>query len=353
MNFIATFFSVGVLNYSDDKFMNAIAVGNVCVEPGTKQFGYLRVEQAATLRTFMYNTQCGPPRPRAVLIPVMILNGSIPGPILCLTAGTHACEYVGIESEIRIYQDTDPETLKGTLIIVPVVNPASFWTRTPYVNVQDGVDIAYAYGRQGSTISYVIANTLLNSVYAKADFLVDIHGGDLLEEYYPNSEFVKTGNRNIDRQSELLARTFGTEVIREHTLPVDDPKIGKFALHIPQVAVEIGCCGRLDEASVSIAVRGISNIMKHLDMIEGEPVLPKKQTLWHSGAYVYVEKAGLFYPKVQVGDKINQGQILGVIKNLQGQLIEELVAPHDGMVTLMMHNPVKLPGDLVFKCLKP
>jgi predicted deacylase len=213
------------------------------------------------------------------------------------------------------------------------------------VNIQDGVDIAYAYGRQGSTISYVIANTLLNSVYSKADYFVDIHGGDLLEEYYPNCEFVRVGNPEIDRQSELLARTFGTEIIREHTLPVDELKIGKLALNIPQIAVEIGCCGRLDEASVTVAVRGISNIMKQLGMIDGEPVMPGNQTLW--------ENAGLFYPKVKVGDTINHGQILGVIKNLQGQLIEELIAPHDGMITLMMHNPVKLPGDLVFKCLKP
>ncbi|UCH37401.1 MAG: succinylglutamate desuccinylase/aspartoacylase family protein, partial [Candidatus Bathyarchaeota archaeon] len=157
--------------------MSTITIGDLCVHPGTKQFGYLKIEQAATLRTFMYDTLSGPPRPRAMLIPLMVVNGASSGPTLCLTAGTHACEYIGIEAASRTYQNTDPETFRGVLIIVPVVNPASFWTRTPYVNVQDGVDIAYAYGRQGSTIIYVIANSLLNGIYSNAEYLVDIHGG--------------------------------------------------------------------------------------------------------------------------------------------------------------------------------
>ena len=53
--------------------MTTIKIGDVSAKSGTKQFGYLKVEEATTLRTFQYKTVIGPPRQRAVLIPVMII----------------------------------------------------------------------------------------------------------------------------------------------------------------------------------------------------------------------------------------------------------------------------------------
>lgn len=332
--------------------MSAITIGDIKAEPGEKKFGYLKIEGAASLRTFIYKPILGPPRPRAVLIPVMIINGSKPGPTLCLTAGTHACEYAGIEAEIRVFKQTNPEKLKGALIIVPVVNPASFWTRTPYVNIQDGVDISYGYGHEGPTISYVIARNLLENVLSKADYIFDIHAGDILEDYYPRTGFIKIGDKEIDEKSEMLAKTFGLEVIQESTVSPERTLAGKLALKKPQAMAEVGCCGKLEERYASMALRGITNIMKKLGLIEGEPILPDEQTVWHSGDFVFTESAGIFYPKVKVGEKIKKGQIIGEIGNLQGEVIETLTAPHDGMIILMMYNPVKLPGDLVFKCFK-
>jgi len=330
----------------------SLKIGDLTAEVGTKKFGYLKVKRAASMRTFVFKTVIGPPRPRTVMIPIMIINGSKPGPTFCITAGTHACEYAGIAAEIKIYKQTNPENLKGKLIIVPVVNPASFWTRTPYVNLQDGMDISAAYGREGTTISYAIAKTMLEEVLSKADYIFDIHAGDILEDYYPRTGFARIGDDEVDAGSEMLAKTFGLEVISEHTIPPEKTLIGKSALRKPQAMAEVGCCGKLETRYVDMAFRGITNIMKKLDMIEGKPILPDKQTRWQSGDFVFTESTGIFYSNVKAGEIVKQGQLLGEIGNIQGDTIEKLIAPHDGMIILEMYNPVKHHGDLVFKIFK-
>jgi len=327
--------------------MGIIKIKDISVDPGTKKFDYLMVEEATTLRTFQYKTVFGPPRQRAVMIPLMIINGSRPGPTLCITAGVHACEYAGIEASIRTYNQVDPGDLKGALLIVPVVNPASFWTMTPYVNIQDSVDISDAYGTEGPTVSYFIAKTLLDNVLSKADLIVDFHAGDLLEELLPHSGFTKTGNDKVDSESEMFSKVFGLETISE---TMASERVGKLALDIPQIVVEVGCCGKLEERFVTLAMTGISNLMKKMGMMEGESVTPQNQTVWHSKVLTYTKSRGIFHSKVQVGDEVNEGQIIGEIKNLQGQVEETILAPHDGIVYLKMYNPVKHPGDLLFKC---
>jgi predicted deacylase len=329
--------------------MNTVTIGNVSADSGEKRFGYLKVEESTTLRTFQYSTIIGPPRQRTVMIPLMVANGTRPGPTFCITAGVHACEYTGIEASIRTYTQVDPGLLKGVLLILPVVNPASFWTMTPYVNIQDGVDISAVYGIDGPTVSYFIAKTLLENVISRADAVLDFHGGDLLEELLSHTEYYKTGDKKLDEKSELLARTFGLDVISES---IATSRTGKLALNIPQIVAEVGGCGKLEETCVSVGLTGILNIMKKMSMIEGEPVVPHKQTYWYSKELVYTEKGGLFYPKVKVGDYVSKGEIIAEMRDLQGQAIEQAVAPSAGIVYLRMYNPVKLPGDLLFKLFK-
>ena len=99
--------------------MGPFTIGDESVEPSTKWFDYLKVEDATTLRTYQYKTVIGPPRQRAVLIPLMIVNGLKPGLTLCINAGVHATEYTGIEAVIRLFKDLDPTNIEGTLLLLP------------------------------------------------------------------------------------------------------------------------------------------------------------------------------------------------------------------------------------------
>ena len=180
--------------------MSEVSIGDVAAAPGTKKFGYLHVPGAAVERNFVYRPLIGPARPRTMSIPLMIVNGHSAGPRLGIVAGTHATEYPPIEAVIRLYVETDPTKLKGTLMIIPVLNVAAFWTTTPYLNPQDALDISELYMAEGKSISYLIAHTIRDAFWPKAEYVIELHGGDLMEAVPPFTAFGKTGDQKVERR---------------------------------------------------------------------------------------------------------------------------------------------------------
>ena len=63
-------------------------------------------------------------------VPVIVMNGSGPGPVLCLTAAVHGDELNGIEVVRRVLDDIDVEELNGAIIGVPIVNIQGFYRGT-------------------------------------------------------------------------------------------------------------------------------------------------------------------------------------------------------------------------------
>ena len=186
---------------------------------------------------------------------------------------------------------------------------------------------------------------MVEEVYAKADYVLDLHGGDLMEDIVPHAGFAKIGDSKIDEISEMLARSYGTKYIFERL------ELGAFEKYIkvPRILCEAGGEGRLDETSTQIHVDGIINVMKALNMLEGEPEIPEGQLIYRGRYEVYASTQGIFFPLVKMADAIKKGDILGEIRDLDGSVLERIVAPRDGVVLLMMTNPIKHPNDLVFK----
>ena len=153
----------------------------------------------------------------------------------------------------------------------------------------------------------------------------------------------------IDEKTEMYAKAFGLEFI--HVSETQE-RTGRYLLDVPQIYVEIGCCGKLDEENVNLALKGIYNIMKKLKMIKGKSSILSQTRILKTGDYIYSTSNGIFHSKANVGDEVIKGQLLGQITDIQGEIIEKIEAPSDGIIFLKMYNPVKLAGDLIFKCIK-
>jgi hypothetical protein len=316
-------------------------------EPRTKRFEYLHVPGAATERNYVNNPLFGPPRPRTARIPIMYVNGTSKGPSLGIMAGMHACEYPSIEAAIQIYRNTDPERLAGRLVIVPVVNLPGFWTRTPYINPYDGMDISATYHLEGTSISSLMGKTLAKEFFSQIDYLVDLHGGDVMEDVVAHGGFTRIGDPAVDEASELMARAYGTRFVFER---LELGAFEKAGFKLPRVLAEAGREGRLEPEMTAIHVRGITNIMRALKMIEGTPKIAPDQEILRGRFEVFVRTAGLFYPLVQLEERFKKGDVLGEIRDLDGSTLEQIIAPKDGVMLLIMTNPVKHPDDLAFKC---
>jgi len=101
---------------------SSFAVGTASAAPGQKATGYLEVPAGVDAGTN---------------IPVVVVNGAKPGPVLALVTGAHGTEYASIIAVERLIVDLDPGTISGTIILIPLVNIASFEQKVPHVNPVD------------------------------------------------------------------------------------------------------------------------------------------------------------------------------------------------------------------------
>ena len=178
-----------------------IKIRDIEAGPGEKAYGFLNVAETAITD---------------VKIPVMIVNGSEPGPKLSLIAGTHSMEYEGIETVVRLYHDIDPSNLKGSLIMCPVLNTPGFQQGVPYLNPLDGKNMNRIYpGDADGTISEKMVYVVFNELIRLSEWHMDLHGGDAVEDH-EQCVLYDTGvsTKEVDEKEAEMARYFLPGIIR-------------------------------------------------------------------------------------------------------------------------------------------
>ena len=249
-------------------------------------------------------------------LPFAILDGREPGPCLLVTAGVHGSEFCSIEAALRLMR-LDPAEIRGSLVVLPILNPQGFRARSIYVMPQDGKNLNRAFpGRADGTASERLAHWLVTAVYRQADAYLDLHGGDLDESLVPFSLFPADSPA-----SRALAAVFG--------LPIAVAAGGEGytinaagRLGVPSVLAEVGGNGLWSEATVTEMTDGIFRVMRHLGMIARE-VAPAPQaeprfvTMWVPSAPV----DGLWYPAKDLGRPVAAGEVLGEIRDVFGAVL--------------------------------
>jgi predicted deacylase len=310
-------------------------VQDVKAPKGTKTHGFLNISEKPS----------GPHR-----IPLTLVNGLDDGPTLIVNGGEHGSEYNGPAAALEIIKRLDPEVLVGRAIIVPMVNTLAFETRWMHGNPIDYRDLTGCYVDQipmgGSgvpKISYQVATTFYKEVLSQGDYRLNLHGGDLEEDLLTGTMYRQKGDPKWDEENFSLCRAFGYEWIRESPPREERPKL-KFPM---TVGTEAGGMGRCQSDIVAGVVRGINNVMKKLGMLTGEIEIPLKAKVY-TPYHLYAKRGGFFISNVRAGDLVNEGQLLGVIKNLRGDTLEEILVPTDGVVH-MVTSPAIWKGDVVYE----
>ncbi|TME35928.1 MAG: hypothetical protein E6I75_10620 [Chloroflexi bacterium] len=153
-------------------------------EPGHKQSGYFTFDDPL-LGEYQW--------------PYFAVVGPEPGLTFLLTAGIHAAEYTGTLAALRLGQHVQPEHVRGTIIIIPLLNRPGFFERSIYTNPEDGQNLNRAFpGKVDGTWSERFAHHLLNDVVVHVDRAMDLHAGDMVEDLEPFLGYFATGDRKID-----------------------------------------------------------------------------------------------------------------------------------------------------------
>ncbi len=317
-----------------------IQIRHVGAHAGARAQGFLTVGE----------TSSGP-----VQFPLAILNGHEDGPVLCLTAGVHATEYAPIDAVMRTVQTLDPVTLRGAVIAVPVANMRMFECRAGFVSPLDGLNLnKVAPGRPDGSISERLAHTLLDDVISRAQYHIDLHGGDLGETLLPFVGYSLTGNRQRDDMGVALARLYSPGLVSfstGSTIPPFSDGLVHAANHrgVISLFAEAGGNGTLEEDDVQVHLRGIATVMRHLGMIEGTADMPGPRLAARDRVVVRARNAGLLRLKVRIGDPISQGQELAEICNVFGETVERVCSPGDGIAGLVWTHKVVNTGDPIVR----
>jgi predicted deacylase len=285
-------------------------------------------------------------------IPVTLIHGAHPGPVLALIAGTHGYEYPPILALQRVRRKLDPERLRGSVILVHVANLPSFLGRTVYYSPVDGKNLNRVYpGRADGTLSERIADTIYRQVIRQADVLIDMHGGDGNEALRPYVYTTVTGDPETDRRSRDLATVFGLDTIVVERDWSPDPSAHVYTewaargLGKPAISTETGGLGSSAQELVLLAERGVWNVLRHLRMVDGEPEVASAVTWLEGGRVVRSPTEGVFQPAVEPGWTVAAGGRLGTLFDFFGDPVEDITAPFAGVVNYVVATPPVSEGE--------
>ena len=194
-------------------------------------------------------------------IPVVVVNGARRGPVLAIVSGAHGTEYASIIAVERLIGRLDPAQVSGTVILVPLVNRASFDQKVVHVNPVDGKSMNRFYpgridGTQTERASYLITR----EVVARCDHLIDLHGGDLDESLRPYSYWTPTGRAEQDRVSREMVLAFGLDHIIVSADRPQDPAASRYLENTattrgkPSLTAEAGHAGTVEPDDVKALV---------------------------------------------------------------------------------------------------
>ena len=151
---------------------------------------------------------------KIIALPKATIKGTKPGPTLAIVAGVHGCEYCGIEATIRLCRDLKPEEMSGTVRMAMCANLPAFRARSMYVCPIDGVNVGRVFpGSSSGTYSEFIASTIWEEVVGEAEYVLDLHGGDLIEDLTQYVGYYITGDKKLDEKTKAFALAFGAQNI--------------------------------------------------------------------------------------------------------------------------------------------
>ena len=287
-------------------------------------------------------------------IPVAVIHGATPGPVLAVASGAHGSEYASIIAVEQLINTVKPSEVSGTLVLLPIVNVPSFEQIVPHVNPTDGKSMNRFYpgnpnGSQTERASYVITR----EVVEPCDHLIDLHGGDLDENLRPYAYWTVTGNEKLDAASRAMAEAFGLAYIIISADRPKDPNASRFLENTattrgkPSITAEAGRSGPVDPGDVSVLVRGVRNVMAHLKMVE-RSAAPVDRPRWIEKVItVTAEQSGIFHPAVDRDRDVTGGMKIGAVTDYLNRPLQDVLAPEAGVVLFVRAVPSLKKGDTI------
>ena len=306
-------------------------------------------------------------------LPICLIEGLEEGPTFLLTGNIHGNELHGLVTLQEIIQEVDPTQVKGTLIIIPSLNPAGLlvMTRTPlYVSTDPNRLWPDPKPKKKPLLKYEDIYdenldpekhpniqekfyTKFAKIFDQADYFIDLHCHAIrsLPYSYLDRVYYDEKDKNQKEESQKLfdktkklVEAFGFTLVLERPPKyyfkenLQRSTTGSFVnkYRKPGFTVELGASGYVETDIVASAKIGIWNVLKYTGMIEGDlvkvtdfPVLDEK--MWRE-ILIRTSHSGFFIPLVKAGEIVEKGIPIFEVRDIFGKIKETIVAPDYGAI---------------------
>jgi predicted deacylase len=278
-----------------------------------------------------------------VPVPVIVVNGRNPGPVICLTGAIHGDELNGIEVARRVVANLDPEELGGAVIAVPIVNLQGFYRGTRYMPDRRDLNRSFPGNAKGSATTRT-ANSFFTEIIKHCSAVIDLHTGSLDRTNLPQ---IRADMRRPAVAQ--LTQFLGSTVVLHAAGETGSLRRAAGTLGIPAVTFEMGEPMRVQAEPVEHGVKAIETLLFSLGMTKQRRFWGDPESVYYASTWVRVNQGGLLFSDVGLGERVSEGELLGTVTDPISNEQFRVYASVSGRVLGMALNQVVLPGFAAYR----
>lgn len=274
-------------------------------------------------------------------VPVGVLHGRKPGPVIWLSAAIHGDELNGVPIIRHVLDRIDPSELSGTVLAVPAVNVFGLIQESRYLPDRRDLNRCFPGSKRGSSASQ-LAHLFMTEVVARCSLGLDLHTGSGGRTNLPQLRC------DLDEPETLnLAREFGAPVLlhsrlRDGSLRAAARDLGKTVL-----VYEAGEANRFDLEAIDMGVAGVVRVMKALDMIDNVVPPAGHSRLCRTSSWLRARRSGFCEMSLRLGAQVSKGDTVAFIFDALGRAAAPVKARHEGLLIGHLTSPIVNRGDAV------
>jgi predicted deacylase len=285
-------------------------------------------------------------------MPVHVINGKKPGPILFVSAAVHGDEINGVEIIRRLInsEKDELENISGTLIAVPVVNVYGFISQSRYLPDRRDLNRFFPGSEKGSMAAR-LAHVFIQEIASKCTHGIDLHTAAINRENLPQIRAALNDGSDNGAEIQNMACAFHAPVV------INSPKLLNGSMRkavsdlgIPILLYEAGEALRFNEVAIRAGVKGVINVMRRLNMLpDGEHCdIYTKPLVANASSWVRASQSGILRSLLPLGDQVNKGDLLGIVSDPFGESEEHILAKKSGIVIGKSNLPLVYEGEALF-----
>ena len=279
-----------------------------------------------------------------VAMPVHVIHGARPGPVLFVSAAVHGDEILGAEIIRRLVNKLTVGKVRGTLMLIPIVNTYGFIANSRYLPDRRDLNRSFPGSPSGSLASQ-LAHKFMEEIVSRADYGIDLHTAAIHRENLPQ---IRAGVD--DAQVRELAEAFAAPIILKADMRDGSLREAAQAVGCHTLLYEAGEALRFNEFAVRIGVKGVIRVMQYLGMLHrrGFAKGAKAPVLSNASTWVRAPSGGLMRLLKGLGDVVEKGDVLSIVADPLGYEERELVSPVKGVIIGRSNMPAVNQGDAIF-----